>query len=73
MGLAFSKPKKALLPKVCNGVLLYPFVNSSGVVVWKRNYKEYEEYEKYTRSIIEKARQHRKKVNETFCVVNLKC
>jgi hypothetical protein len=72
MGFAFSKPKKPLSPKVCDGEVLYPFVNSSGTVIWKRNYKEYEEYEKYTRSIIVKARQHRKKVTEKFCVVNLK-
>jgi hypothetical protein len=41
MGFAFSKSKKPLSPKVCNGVVLYPFVNSCGTAVWKRNYKEY--------------------------------
>ena len=73
MGFVFSKPRKPLSPKLCNGVVLYPFVNSCGTVVWKRNYKDYEEYEKYARRIIVQSRQHRKKVNEKFCVVNLKC
>ena len=73
MGFTFSKPRKPLSAKVCDGQVLYPFVNSCGVVVWKRDYKEYEEYEKYTQRIIVKSRQHRKKVNEKFCVVNLKC
>ena len=72
MGFVFSKHRKPPSPKLCNGVVLYPFVNSCGTVVWKRNYKEYEESEKYGRRIIVKARQHRTKVNGSFCVIDLK-